>query len=312
MHNSVIQGSCLGPLLFLLYINDITDIIAPTIAIKMYADDVKLYTEINSDKSRTALQQTLDQIHCWSTTWQLPISLAKCCVMNISKTSEEAETTFKLGDSILPYSNEVRDLGVIVDNHLTFDSYINQIVKKAYSRANLIRRCFISKHLPTLLQAYKVFVRPLLEYNTSVWSPHSIQHITAIENVQRRFTKCLPGLSDLPYHQRLAKLNLDSLELRRIRTDLIVLYKIVFGLISTDIAHYFKLNTNINSFNLRRHIYQLVNLPCKHSVCKYFYVYKIIPTWNDLPPILVNFGSLSRFKKSLTNEILAKYCKVTF
>ena len=155
---------------------------------------------------RIELQQTLDRIHCWSTTWQLPISLAKCCVMNISKTSEEAETTFKLGDSILPYSNEVRDLGVIVDNHLTFNSYINHIVKKAYSRANLIRRWFISKHLPTLLQAYKVFVRPLLEYNTSVWSPHSIQHITAIENVQRRFTKCLPGLSVLLYHQRFAKL----------------------------------------------------------------------------------------------------------
>ena len=111
-------------------------------------------------------------------------------------------------------------------------------MKKAYSRANQIRRCFISKHLPTLLQANKGFVRPLLEYNTSVWSPHSIQHITAIENIQRSFTKCLPGLSVLPYHQRLAKLNLDSLELRRQEDlrDLIALYKIVLGLISTDIA----------------------------------------------------------------------------
>ena len=118
------KEAVLSPLLFLLYINDITDIIAPTVAIKMYADDVKLYTEINSDKNRTELQQTLDRIHRWSITWQLPIglSLAKCCVMNINKTSEETETTFKLGDTVLPHSNEVRDLGVIVDYHLTFNS----------------------------------------------------------------------------------------------------------------------------------------------------------------------------------------------
>ena len=104
----------------------------------MYADDVNLYAEMNSDRNRTELQQKLDRIHCWSTTWQLPISLAKYCVMNINKTSEETGITFKIGDSILPYSNEVRDLGVIVDNHLTFNSYIKHIMKNAYLHTNLI------------------------------------------------------------------------------------------------------------------------------------------------------------------------------
>ena len=76
----------------------------------------------------------------------------------------------------------------------------------------------------------------------------------------------MPGLNKLPYHQRLARLDLESLELRRLRADLVVAYKIVFGIMSTDIAKYFKLNTDVNYLNLRRHAYQLVNLTAKYSV----------------------------------------------
>jgi hypothetical protein len=174
--------------------------------------------------------------------------------MNISQSNAEEGATFMLGSATLQKSTEVKDLGILIDKHLSFKNHINYVVKTAYARANLIRRCFVSNHLPTLLQAYKVYVRPLLEYNTSVWSPFSAQQITTIENVQRKFTKCLPGLNKLPYHQRLAKLDLESLELRRLRADLVLTYKIVFGIMSTDIAKYFKVNTDINYLNLRRHI----------------------------------------------------------
>ena len=75
IRNGVIQGSCMGPLLFLLYINDIIDIIAPSVTVKMYADDVKLYMGVNDDAGKTDMQQTLDRIYCWSTMWQLPISI---------------------------------------------------------------------------------------------------------------------------------------------------------------------------------------------------------------------------------------------
>ena len=218
--SGVIQGSCLGPLLFLLYINDITDIAVPEVTIKMYADDMKLYTEINNDENFIDLHHTLNQIHSWSTTWQMPISLAKCSIMNISQPNTEEEATFTLGSVTLPKSTEVKDLGILIDKHLTFKGHINYVVRTAYARANLIRRCFVSSHLPTLLRAYKVYVHPLLEYNASVWSPYFVQQITAIENVQRKFTKCWPGLNKLPYYQRLARLDLESLELRRLRANL--------------------------------------------------------------------------------------------
>ena len=143
--------------------------------------------------------------------------------MNISQPNTEEETTFTLGSVALPKSTEVKDLGILIDKHLTFKGHINYVVRIAYACANLIRRCFVSSHLPTLLRAYKVYVRPLIEYNTSVWSQYFVQQIglTASENVQRKFIKCLPGLNKLSYHQRLARLDLESLELRRLRADLV-------------------------------------------------------------------------------------------
>ena len=86
----------------------------------------------------------------------------------------------------------------------------------------------------TLLAGFKAYVRSIVEYNSVVWSPHLIKDIEAVEKVQRRFTKRLSGLSNLTYCQRLTKLNIDSLELRRIRADLIFMYKIVFGILDLD------------------------------------------------------------------------------
>ena len=88
----------------------------------------------------------------------------------------------------------------------------------------------MSRDLSSLVRAFTVYVRPILEYCSVVWNPFLSKDITAIETVQRRFTKRLPGMSGLTYHQRLVKLGLESLELRRTRVDLVFAYKIIFGL----------------------------------------------------------------------------------
>ena len=88
-------------------------------------------------------------------------------------------------------------------------------------------------------------MRPVLEYNTVIWSPHTVHDIEAVESVQRRFTKCLNGFRQFPYDERLRRLDLQSLELRRV--DLIWCYKVVFGLVDTDMNDIFKFNTRITS-----------------------------------------------------------------
>ena len=108
--------------------------------------------------------------------------------------------------------------------------HINDIVSRAHKRALLTHRCFTSRDVVnTLLHAYIVYVRPLVEHNSVIWSPITLHVIDAIESVQHRFTKRLPGLHSVSYADRLQRLHLQSLELRRLVTDLTWCYKIVFG-----------------------------------------------------------------------------------
>ena len=108
-----------------------------------------------------------------------------------------------------------KDLGVLIDNNLDFSAHINDTVRRASCRANLILKCFTSNDTKTMMRAFLTYVRPTLEYASPIWSPHTLKDITAIESVQRRFTKRLTGLFDLNYHDRLSNLGLETLELRR-------------------------------------------------------------------------------------------------
>ena len=97
-------------------------------------------------------------------------------------------------------------------------------------RSNLIFKCFLSRDNETLVRAFRTYILPLLEYNSSIWSPHLIKDIRLIESVQRRFTKRLSNLSGKSYCERLNILHLERLDVRRLRADLILTYKILFGL----------------------------------------------------------------------------------
>ena len=134
---------------------------------------------------------------------------------------------------------------------------MEKLSRRAHGRAGLIIKCFESRNIVSLVTAFNVYVRPILEYCSVVWNPCLIKDINAIEGVQHTFTKRLPGMRELSYHQRLVRLGLESLELRRLRIDLVYLYKIVFGLVKLDLCNFFVPRFNNN---LRGHCYKL-NLP---------------------------------------------------
>jgi len=110
-----------------------------------------------------------------------------------------------------------RDLGVTVNHELSFSDHISSIVYKAHQRANVIHRCFESRNISLLLRPFNVYVRPLLEHNTVIWSPNLKGDIEAIERVQRCFTKRTPGFGKPTYGERLNRLSIPTLELRRLR-----------------------------------------------------------------------------------------------
>jgi len=99
----------------------------------------------------------------------------------------------------------------------------------------------VCRDIKLLICAFITYVKPLVEYNTVVWSPSALRNIDALESVQRRFTKQLSGLKHMPYAERLKYLNLPSLELRRVRADMYWCYKIVFGLVDIQPDDFFLL-----------------------------------------------------------------------
>jgi len=146
----------------------------------------------------------------------------------------------------------VRDLGVMVDSHSSFSEHVANITCKTHQRANLIHRCFSSKNRDTLVKTFKVYVRPILEFDSPVWLPSLMENILFIESVQRKFTKRIPGMSGLNYYSRLRMLGLDSVKLRRLRTDVLLVYRILFGIVRLNSNEFFTLK---NQPHLRGHKY---------------------------------------------------------
>ena len=130
--------------------------------------------------------------------------------------------------------HEERDLGVMVDQDLNFESHLATKVKKANQVIGIIRRSFLHLDEDMFLQLYKSLVRPHLEYANQVWAPRHVKHIVMLENVQRRATKLVPGLAELEYEERLKRLELPTLAYRRLRGDLIEVYKIMSGKYDSD------------------------------------------------------------------------------
>ena len=222
--SGVIQGSCLGPLLFILYINDLPSEIRPPTKLKLFADDLKIFDSITSLFSELNIQRNVYKVDLWSDVCDLPLSIEKCSILHLctrSKSSSRSPPAYFIKNTRLLTNSTVKDLAIIIDSQLNFNEHINTVVKKASSRASLIFKCFLSHNLQNLLKAYVVYVRPLVEYCSPVWSPHCKKYVLTIESVQRSFTKRLPGLRNLNYPQRLERLKLKSLELRRLKADLI-------------------------------------------------------------------------------------------
>jgi hypothetical protein len=214
--------------------------------------------------------------------------------LNIGKVRHKCN--FTISDTVLQNTSSCRDLGITVSHDLSPTLHINSIVAKAHQRANLILRSFTSHNVSLLVRAYTVYVRPLLEHNTVLWSPHLKKDIEYVENVQRRFTKRLPGFKNLSYRDRLRNLNMQSLELRRIHFDLVMCYKIIFGLIDLKFDEFFELS---NSIHTRGHRYKLFK---KHNICSAraaFFSNRVINVWNYLPVNVIDFSSLSSFDRTI-------------
>ena len=208
--SGVPQGSVLAALLFILYVNDLPE--AVECSIKIFADDCKLYLPVSLPSGPLVLQRALDSAVCWADEWQLSFNTAKSKVLHIGRLLHHQKYTMS-GATIEETSTE-KDLGVHVDSDLKFRKQAATAVSKASQVMAVIRKSFQLIDKKTLPLLFKTLVRPHLEYGNTVWGPFNRADQRRVERVQRRATKLVPELRNLPYPERLQTLNLPSLYYR--------------------------------------------------------------------------------------------------
>ena len=167
--SGVPQGSVLGPLLFIIYINDLADVFVPSLTVKLLADDVKIYINIGEIISFVLLQDGLNALSRWAPEWQLTVSINKCTTLPLGRNN--AMRNYAIDGVTLPNVCIIRDLGVTMDSKLSFSAHFAHITAKAHQRAGLISRCFESRDPHILFRAFEVYVRPIVECCSPVWSP---------------------------------------------------------------------------------------------------------------------------------------------
>ena len=300
--SGILQGTVLRPLLFLIFINDLTDHIHPDAHPTLFADDLKIFSDQFQTSasfasgslcsSSSLLQSTLNSIVIRSSTWQMTISIPKCSVLSISNSTTCVPRLYYISNTSLPQVTTFNDLGILIrqTHFLCSHPFFNQkSLFQIYPSFTLL----FSRNPKLLTAAFTSYVRALLEYASPVWSPHLIKDIDAIEKVQRRFTKSFPNLRDLPYPIRIARLNSIPLSERRSNIDLITSYRILNNLVHHISFQFLTLRTH----NLTRGHSLILSKPkVRKNVSKFSFYSRVVDPWNLLPDRVDSAGTLPTFK----------------
>ena len=289
--SGVPQGSVLGPLLFLVFINDLPSKLDNPCY--LFADDLKLVGKQGGDE----LQADLDTVYEWTARWDLPLNQGKCQHLSTDRTDTQTLAIGANDDrSLIPRVNAIRDLGVRVTADFKQGEQCKLAAQKAQRALHQLRKAVTSRNPSVMVPLYKTYVRPHLEYCVQAWSPHFKKDCKILEGVQRRFTKGLLGLREVPYEQRLPRLSLFSLERRRRRGDLIEVFKLLTGSSNAGNPSLFTLRAGDQ---LRGHPLTLSKRRVRRAQVANFFTHRVVNNWNALPEDVVLAKSTSEFKMKL-------------
>ena len=282
--SGVPQGTVLGPLLFLSYINDMPEAVKHSHT-RLFADDALLFRKISSDQDRDLLQRDLSALAEWEAAWQMHFNPSKCVTISInpSKKHEAVSTSYTLHNQVLETVGASKYLGVTISNDLSWSRHVDDITAKANRTVGFLRRNLGSCPTNTKAAAYTAMARPILEYSSAAWNPHLKKDINKLEQVQRRAARFATNT----YNDRspgvvtslLQKLEWENLEERRHKASLTLLYKINTGLVDMDISQFCR-----PADSRTRGAERLYVERSSHPVLYNSFFPRTLRTWNRLTP----------------------------
>ena len=294
--SGVPQGSILGPLLFIAYINDLPT--SDTSMLYTFADDTKCLTRVNDQRDCIRMQDDLDHICEWSREWKMRFNVPKCVCLSYSRKGGEGDHTYFINGAAVPHSDTHRDLGIVMSEDLTWCAHYSNLTCKAYKVLGLLRRNFnVCGAVAQKRKLYLSLVRSTFNYCSSIWRPHLIKDIMTLETVQRRASKFVLNDYSMDYRNRLKVLKLLPLMYHLELNDIMLAVRCF-----KSPEEHFNLNkyvafchsgTRSGSHSKLRHTRSPLNI-VKHS-----FFHRLPRLWNALPPIDLSQSALT-IKRKLT------------
>ena len=299
VRSGVPQGTVLGPLLFVLYINDLPER-TPNTRCKMFADDTKLQKTVRNEEDRTLMMQDLESVVNWATENSMELNDTKFQLLQHGKAPqlEQLKKPYSVSPGVeVVCDGSVRDLGVIVDPGLTWKPHITEIVKRATTMASWVLRVFRTRNSEHLLTLYKTYVRSHLEYCSPAWSPYLVGEISRIEAVQRSFTAKISGMENQDYWDRLKSLRIYSLQRRRERYKILYMWKIANNLVPNPFGITFR-HSPRHGLQAERWIGK-AKLASVNTIIHNSFTSSAVGLFNAAPPIVKEQPTIEKAKAEL-------------
>lgn len=320
VRSGVPQGSILGPLLFVLFINDIFSCISEGTSVALYADDTKIWREILSYSDHHILQNDIDKLFEWSNINKMNFHPKKCKVLTVTMQRNILDCLpfstyfYEMDNVIIDYVTSQMDLGVKINGKLLWGAHCNDLVAKANSRLGLLKRtCHFTTNLRQKRAFYLSLVRSIFEHCSTIWSPQNSTHINKFVAIQKRAVKWIYGEQFVSYDRdtfinKQKDLDILPIKLKFIFNDILMFYKIVNSLVPINLppiitrcvpedVRYTRRNASIHDLT-DTSTFQCSITPSCEAFRNSFY-YRTMHIWNSLPISVRQAERISVFKTSL-------------
>ena len=295
--SGVPQGTVLGPLLFLIYINDLPDVVNSNV--RLFADDCILYRHIKSTQDSKILQNDLFQLEKWESDWGMEFHPDKCQSMQIIRGRGGVKCKYTLRGHTLEDVDSVTYLGITIHKSLKWHEHVNKTVAKANKSLGFLKRNVKTTSTATKSMAYQSLVKPITTYCSTVWDPSQSFLSGRIEAVQNRAARYC--LNRYQYTDSITlmreQLHWETLQAIRAKARIIMLYKITHNLIAVSGQNILIPTTT----RTRSHDLSYRQIRATTNIYKFSFFPRAVLLWNRMPVGVLAAPTIEVLKLNLAN-----------